>query len=481
MSKKSFNIAFGFEGKQWVFAPNANFWMLFFASVFSLCWFIAGEVKEYQQVCQRIERLEGHIVGNKSTPEDYDDLEAWGREEEVVLMEEVAMGDSFVSNLFSPSVILSFSAMLSLLVRALVTYLIKVNKIVLLGHSSSEKGLMMHIGSYRVPFRFDRSFWMTVGLSLVLISGSFYYLHANNEKMAEELVQIHEQEAVRKQELLQRQLQKEQEAQAAWEESEKYKQDVVGYFMEHLEQNTHSNEKVLNNYREAFLVKKQMIASQYLIREKASRIDQLSSQSLLAMNKEISDLFTELIIRKQEMPAHVLKYFIDTTAVDKLETALMEQAKYHVPASIKLAQAALETAYGRRVVGNNYFGIKDKTGKVPVMETIEYYNASELKINKHKILSKEKVNKNGKTLYKCRVKDSFMAYSTPWASFRAHSLFLANNKRYHALFTGGKDYRAWAERIGSTKYGGVGYATSPVYGELLKKIIRRYHLDLLDY
>jgi len=91
------------------------------------------------------------------------------------------------------------------------------------------------------------------------------------------------------------------------------------------------------------------------------------------------------------------------------------------------------------------------------------------------------VKKGGKTLYKCKVKDSFVEYESPWASFRGHSLFLSTNSRYSPLFTKGKDYRAWADKIGSTKYGGVGYATSPIYGELLRKIIGRYHLDLLDY
>jgi len=115
------------------------------------------------------------------------------------------------------------------------------------------------------------------------------------------------------------------------------------------------------------------------------------------------------------------------------------------------------------------------------METTEYYNAAEVKYNKHKIISQKMVKKGGKTLYKCKVKDSFVEYESPWASFRGHSLFLSTNSRYSPLFTKGKDYRAWADKIGSTKYGGVGYATSPIYGELLRKIIGRYHLDLLDY
>ena len=159
----------------------------------------------------------------------------------------------------------------------------------------------------------------------------------------------------------------------------------------------------------------------------------------------------------------------------------MEQAKFNVPASIKLAQSALETGYGKRVINNNYFGIKDKSGNTPFSTTTEYYNDRELKRNRRKVLSKKKVFKNGKYFWQCKVKDHFISYQSPWESFRDHSRFLLENERYHPLFAGGKNYQAWADKIGSTKYGGVGYATSPLYGKLLKGIIRRYHLDLLDF
>ena len=233
--------------------------------------------------------------------------------------------------------------------------------------------------------------------------------------------------------------------------------------------------------RKRFLIEKQKLIFKYTTKAGVSRTDQLSARDLLDMNQKISELFVGLVFSKLNPAPHVNRFFTDTTDLDKLETALMEQAKFHVPASITLAQAALETSYGRRVIHNNYFGIKDKSSSTSRSTTTEYYTAKEAKRNAHKIISKKLIKSNGKTYYKCLVKDHFMAYRSPWASFRAHSVFLASNSRYYKLFTGGKNYEAWADKIGSSKHGGVGYATSPLYGNLLKSIISRYHLDLLDH
>ncbi|MCS6833896.1 MAG: glucosaminidase domain-containing protein, partial [Flammeovirgaceae bacterium] len=239
--------------------------------------------------------------------------------------------------------------------------------------------------------------------------------------------------------------------------------------------------KLQQKYREEFLYKKQRLISTFLIENKVSRVDQLKDSQLLALNKGIYELFVEIILKRINPPKHVYEYFTSEWPLRKIETSLMEQAKFNIPSSIKLAQSALETGYGKRVIRNNYFGIKDKTKKSKLTETIEYYTEEELKANESIIIHKTKVHKNGRTLYRCKVRDHFEEYESAWASFREHSKFLSENHRYAPLFTKGKDYEAWADKIGSTKYGGVGYATSPLYGEMLKGIIRRYHLDLLDH
>lgn len=259
------------------------------------------------------------------------------------------------------------------------------------------------------------------------------------------------------------------------------KKDIMGDIMDEFDKVQAASYAKPTNFREKFNVQKQIIVTKYLIEAKVSRTKQLPDHKLLALNQEVGKLFSYLVLGKVDMKPHVRKFFLAEAPLKKIETALMEQAKYHVPASITLAQAALETGYGQKVVNNNFFGIKDMNHLSKPIMTTEYYTSKEFQYNKSKVVSYEKVQKGGRSLFKCLIRDSFADYKTPWESFRAHSIFLSQNKRYSPLFTKGLDYNAWAEKIGSTKYGGVGYATSPIYGELLKKIIQRYHLDLLDY
>ncbi len=235
------------------------------------------------------------------------------------------------------------------------------------------------------------------------------------------------------------------------------------------------------NFRKAFIREREKLIFRYKTRAMVGRLDQLDAQSLLELHQQVARLFTDIVLKNITVEQHVLTFFTDHTDLNKLETALMEQARFHVPASIKLAQSAVETSYGRRIIHNNYFGIKDKKQRTSTSVTTEYYTEAEMKANRSKIISMKKVKRGGLQFYKCRIKDHFSAFETPWQSFRAHSVFLSTSNRYAPLFTAGKDYKDWADKIGSTKYGGVGYATSPIYGKILKGVIQRYHLDLLDF
>ena len=257
--------------------------------------------------------------------------------------------------------------------------------------------------------------------------------------------------------------------------------DVVEYGFKHLSKSNQPSKIETEDKRKEFLKIKHTLISEALITNQVSRLDQLNDKRMIALNQKLSEAFITIVLQQTKVEPHVMEYFTGTKDLKKFETALMEQAKYHVPASIKLAQSALETAYGQRIVNNNYFGIKDKKRQTKAITTTEYYTPAEYEANKSKVVSSERIKKDGKILYKCLIKDSFADYASPWESFRAHSIFLNESKRYSPLFTKGKNYEDWADKIGSTKYGGVGYATSPIYGELLKKIIRRYNLDLLDY
>ena len=130
--------------------------------------------------------------------------------------------------------------------------------------------------------------------------------------------------------------------------------------------------------------------------------------------------------------------------------AISEMNKYGIPASIKLAQALLESGNGNSSLArdaNNHFGIK--CGGVW----------------KGKSIVKSDDNPN----------DCFRVYENPEQSFRDHSEFLLR-KRYEKLFALDKnDYKGWARGLKEA-----GYATNPRYPELLIDLIERYELYKFD-
>jgi hypothetical protein len=231
---------------------------------------------------------------------------------------------------------------------------------------------------------------------------------------------------------------------------------------------------------EDFIIAKQILVSDALIENKVSRLDQLNSEKLLEINREIAKLFCKNILQNAQTPDKVYHFFTDSIALRKIETALMEQVKYNIPASITLSRSALETAFGSRVVGNNYFNIRRKQSN-PNQETASelrllslYFSENETLLFKDWIVRTEgePIGAQPKIL-KCLVQNDLESYPSAWASFRAHSEMLAADKRYAPLFTKGKKYEDWADLIGS--------AENVAYGEGLKQIIERYQLYLLDF
>lgn len=135
-----------------------------------------------------------------------------------------------------------------------------------------------------------------------------------------------------------------------------------------------------------------------------------------------------------------------------------EMERTGVPASIKLAQAILESNGGKSVLSrkaNNHFGIKcggdwnDRT----------FYRVDDEK------------DKKGNDIESC-----FRMYKNPESSFIAHSEFLRNNQRYGFLFElAHDDYKGWAHGLKKA-----GYATNPKYPSLLIKIVEDYSLFKYD-
>lgn len=117
-----------------------------------------------------------------------------------------------------------------------------------------------------------------------------------------------------------------------------------------------------------------------------------------------------------------------------------------IPASFTVAQAALESSWGKRVRGNNLFGIKadrawkGKTVDVPTHEVIK-----------------------GKRVH---LVERFRAYDS-WAEcLTDRARFLKANPRYAACFreTTGE---GWARAVAAA-----GYATDPDYADKLIAVMR---------
>ena len=133
------------------------------------------------------------------------------------------------------------------------------------------------------------------------------------------------------------------------------------------------------------------------------------------------------------------------------ELAVEEMKKYHIPASITLAQGLLESGAGQSTLArksNNHFGIKcgsDWSGRT--------------------------VSHDDDARGEC-----FRAYKHPKQSYEDHSKFLAGRSRYASLFKLKiTDYKGWARGLKRA-----GYATNPRYAEQLIGIIELYDLHRYD-
>ncbi|MFD1094978.1 glucosaminidase domain-containing protein [Salegentibacter chungangensis] len=127
-----------------------------------------------------------------------------------------------------------------------------------------------------------------------------------------------------------------------------------------------------------------------------------------------------------------------------------EMALYKIPASITLAQGILESGAGKGELSrraNNHFGIKCHDWNGP-----RVYHDDDAR------------------------GECFRKYKDPKYSFRDHSLFLSERRRYAFLFDLDKDdYKGWAKGLRKA-----GYATDRRYPDKLIGLIERYELYRYD-
>jgi hypothetical protein len=139
--------------------------------------------------------------------------------------------------------------------------------------------------------------------------------------------------------------------------------------------------------------------------------------------------------------------------------------EFGVPASVTLAQAILESGWGRSHIGaaNNYFGIKAfaHDGRVDVGPIATGFVT---------VPTKEVVGGSVVT-----VMARFRSYRSLADSMRDHGRFLRANARYRPAFAHSSDPNAFARAIAKA-----GYATDPAYADKLISLMRANDLYRFD-
>jgi len=166
------------------------------------------------------------------------------------------------------------------------------------------------------------------------------------------------------------------------------------------------------------------------------------SSKKIEKNKSIDSKKPNILDTNTQMKVYVLQYS---------DLAIKEMNKFGIPASIKLAQALLESQAGKgelALKSNNHFGIKC-----------------------HKGWKGSSVSHDDDAKGEC-----FRKYKKVEISFRDHSEFLRYRDRYSELFRFKKtDYIKWAHGLKKA-----GYATDPKYAFKLISLIERFELWRFD-
>ena len=148
--------------------------------------------------------------------------------------------------------------------------------------------------------------------------------------------------------------------------------------------------------------------------------------------------------------------------------ALQTERKTGISHLFTLAQAALESGWGKNVPGNMFFGVKagkdTPSEKKQLLTTTEILSSPNLK-HLFPLVISVKMLPNGK--YKYTIKDWFRKYDTPEECFTDHAQFFFKNKRYAKALLVRSDPYKFAEEVAKA-----GYATATNYADSLKKIIK---------
>ena len=132
---------------------------------------------------------------------------------------------------------------------------------------------------------------------------------------------------------------------------------------------------------------------------------------------------------------------------------------YGVPASITLAQGALESGWGASALArkaNNYFGIK-ATAHATAEEYCELPTSEFVDGRKRTEVAR------------------FARYATPAESFQSHALLLSRGARYALAMAVKNDPAKFAAALQKC-----GYSTNPSYASLLMSLVKQFDLTQYD-
>lgn len=172
------------------------------------------------------------------------------------------------------------------------------------------------------------------------------------------------------------------------------------------------------------------------------------------------------------MTKQEIQNFIKTIASGAIEGF----KKNCVLPSLTIAQACLESGYGKYAPQNNLFGMKWYKGcnfNFQLLTTKEYYNLTQYNKLKDSGDWFELIEITDKGKYHVRIKSKFKSYLTLADSVCDHTVLLSAPR--YIKVRQAKDYKTACHAIKEA-----GYATDINYPSLLISIIEQYNLDEYD-
>lgn len=144
-----------------------------------------------------------------------------------------------------------------------------------------------------------------------------------------------------------------------------------------------------------------------------------------------------------------------TVPTNIIAAGIKSMLETKVPASVSIAQWALESGWGVHSPGNNPFGMKPRAGKndpFQMLMTTEYSRS--------------------RGYYK--VPQPFRKFDTIADAFDAHTLLLSTTSVYNNAFAALPDVNEFIDKMS------LHYATDPLYGNKIKATIKSHNLTQYD-